>query len=464
MIFGLNEVISQMAKYNKIIWSEGMFLTPHHFQQWDIYQSEILNARLRSIMPYDWGVSELDIDRDSLANGNFTLLSCRGAFKSGCFFDIPNIEVSPSPRKADEHFPPNIDALEVYIAIPLERPNSANCQLSGRKATKETRYTEEFVNVLDYNTGENERQISVARKNIKILFADELSDEYETLKIARLVRTPTGAIGLQNEYIPPCLNISSSPRLIGIIRGLFEILIAKSNELSSQCRQRTNEVYEFGATDVFVLWLIQTLNSFIPLLGHFYKSQTSHPIEVYQALAQFVGELSTLAVNIRASDVPEYRHDDLMYTFGGINTMIRTLLNLVSAPPSKFRPIPLQKVSETSFQGRIDDSTLFMPQYRFFVGIKADVSQEKIIDEIPKKAKIGSIETIELLTHSALPGVSLFYSALPPSAIPRKSGYVYFSLDNRGPYWDSIRKSSSIAVFIPPDFPRPEIEMMAVEE
>jgi len=453
-----------MAKYNKVIWNEGMFLTPHHLQQWDTYQSGTLNTRFRSLIPYDWGLSELSIDRDGLANGSFTLLTCRGIIKGGCIIDIPDSEEPPSPRKIDEHFQPNMDSLDVYIAVPMERYNAANCLLSGKKATRETRYVEDSKAVPDYNTGENERQILVARKNIKLLFQDELSDDYEILKLARLVRTSTGSIGLQNEYVPPCLNVSCSPRLVGVIRGLFEIILAKSNELSAQCRQRTSDVYEFGPTDVFVLWLIQTLNSFTPMLNHFYRSQVDHPEEVFRVLAQLTGELSTLAVNIRASDVPEYRHDDLMYTFNALDTLIRTLLTLVSAPPSKIRMIPLQRVNETSFQGRIDDSSLFMPQYKFFMGVKADVSQEKVIDEIPKKAKIGSIETIELLTHSALPGVSLFYSALPPSSIPRKSGYVYFALDNRGTYWDSIRKSSSIAVYVPPDFPRAEIEMMAVEE
>jgi len=452
-----------MAKYNKVIWSEGMFLTPHHLQQWDIYQTGTLNTRFRSLIPYDWGFSEVSIDREGLANGNLTLLTCRGIFRSGCVVDIPDSDETPSPRRIDEYFQPNMDSIDIYIAIPMERPNAANCLLNGRKATRETRYIENFTNVLDYNTGENEKQISFARKNVKLLFQSELSDEYEVLKIARLARTSTG-VGLQNEYISPCLNISCSPRLVSIIRGLFEIISAKSNELSAQCRQRTSEVYEFGATDVFLLWLIQTLNSFIPMLGHFYRSQTDHPEEVFRVLAQLTGELSTLAVNIRATDVPEYRHDDLMYTFNGLDTLIRTLLTLVSAPPSKIRLIPLQRVSDTSFQGRIDDSSLFMPQYKFFMGVKANVSQEKIIDDIPKKSKIGSIETIELLTHSALPGVSLYYSALPPSSIPRKSGYVYFALDNRGTYWDSIRKSSSIAVFVPPDFPGAEIEMMAVEE
>jgi type VI secretion system protein ImpJ len=191
-----------MAKYNKIVWSEGMFLTPHHFQQWDTHQSGTLNARLRSLIPYDWGVSELTIDREGLANGNFTLLACRGIFRDGCSVNIPDLDEVPSPRKADEHFLPNMDALETYIAIPLERLNAANCLLSGKKATRETRYIEDSTNILDYNTGENERLVSAARKNIKILFQDELTDEYEVLKIARLIRTPTGAIGIQNEYIP----------------------------------------------------------------------------------------------------------------------------------------------------------------------------------------------------------------------------------------------------------------------
>ena len=453
-----------MAKYNKVIWSEGMFLTPHHIQQWDLYQAGTLNSRLRSLIPYDWGFSELSIDRDGLANGNFTLLTCRGIFQGGSLINIPDSEISPPPRKIDEHFQPNTDFLDVYIAIPLERNNAANCLLKGRKASNETRYVEDSVTTTDYNTGENERQVAVARKNVRLLFQDELNDEFEALKIARLIRSSTGSFGLHNEYIPSCLNISCSPRLLGVVRSMFEILSAKSNELSAQCRQRTSEVYEFGATDVFVLWLIQTINTYIPLLGHFYRAQKAHPEEVFRILAHLVGQMSTLAVGIRPGDVPEYRHDDLMYTFNSLDVMIKMLLNLVSAPTSKFKLIPLQKVSETSFQGRIDDSSLFMPQYRFFMGVKADVSQEKVIDEVPKKAKIGSIETIEVLTHSALPGVSLFYSALPPSAIPRKSGYVYFNLDNRGAYWDSIRKSSSVAIFIPPEFVRAEIEMMAVEE
>lgn len=453
-----------MPKYNKVIWSEGMFLTPHHIQQSDIYHENMLNFKLRSLFPYDWGLREIEIDQNSLTNGNFTLLKCKAILRGGCTIDTPDLDDLPLPRRIDEHFQPTMDSLDVYLAIPIERHSSANCQLIGTKAVHETRYVQNSVSVLDYNTGQNEKEIAVAKKNVKLLFQDEISDDYEVLKISKLVRTSIGSIAIHSEYIPPCLSISCSPRLINIIRGLFEILSAKSNELSAQCRQRTSEIYEFGPTDVFTLWLLQTINSYIPIIGHFYRTQNAHPEDVYKVVAQLAGELSTLAVKIRATDIPEYRHDDLMYTFNGLDLMIRNLIMLVSAPPTKYRLIPLRKIDESNFQGRIDDSTLFMPQYKFFIGVKANISQERIIDEIPRKAKIGSIDTIELLTRSALPGVTLYYSALPPASIPRKSGYVYFALDNRGTYWESIRRTSSVAIFVPPEFEEAEIDMMAVEE
>ncbi len=453
-----------MPKYGKVIWSEGMFLIPHHIQQSDIYYENTLNFRIRALFPYDWGFKEIEIDRDGLANGNFTLLRCSAILRGGCVIDAPDLDELPLQRKIDEHFQPTMDSIDVYLAVPVERYGSANCQLFGARTAHETRYIQSSISVPDYNTGQNEKEIAIAKKNIKILFQDEISDEYETLKISKLTRTSIGSIAIHNEFIPSCLSISCSQRLINIIRGLFEVLSAKSNELSAQCKQRTSEVYEFGPTDVFTLWLLQTINSYIPIIGHFYRTQNAHPEDVYKVFAQLAGELSTLAVKIRATDIPEYRHDDLMYTFNGLDLMIRNLITLVSAPPTKYRLIPLRKIDESNFQGRIDDTSLFMPQYKFFIGVKASISQERIIDEIPRKAKIGSIDTIELLTRSALPGVTLYYSALPPVSIPRKSGYVYFALDNRGTYWESIRRSSSIAVFVPPEFIDAEIEMMAVEE
>lgn len=49
-----------MNRPHKIIWHEGMFLTPHHFQQWDRYYEQLLHDRVRAVNPFGWGSLKYD--------------------------------------------------------------------------------------------------------------------------------------------------------------------------------------------------------------------------------------------------------------------------------------------------------------------------------------------------------------------------------------------------------------------
>ncbi len=41
----------------KPIWTEGLLVSQHHFQQQDQYIEALLSERLRAVTHYDWGVS-----------------------------------------------------------------------------------------------------------------------------------------------------------------------------------------------------------------------------------------------------------------------------------------------------------------------------------------------------------------------------------------------------------------------
>ena len=60
-----------MDHLQKVVWSEGMFLTPHHFQQWDRHIEDLLVRSRRIGEPRGWGLTELKVNEDSLANGEF---------------------------------------------------------------------------------------------------------------------------------------------------------------------------------------------------------------------------------------------------------------------------------------------------------------------------------------------------------------------------------------------------------
>jgi type VI secretion system protein ImpJ len=50
-----------MSVNSKVVWSEGLLLQPHHFQQHDRYLENLVQARCAGLRPYPWGVSALKI-------------------------------------------------------------------------------------------------------------------------------------------------------------------------------------------------------------------------------------------------------------------------------------------------------------------------------------------------------------------------------------------------------------------
>ena len=78
-----------MSWYSKVVWSEGLFLRPHHLQQSDRYLEHLLESRVRHVTPYPWGFSHLEIDRDLAQQSKFAVRRAAGVMPDGTPFDIP---------------------------------------------------------------------------------------------------------------------------------------------------------------------------------------------------------------------------------------------------------------------------------------------------------------------------------------------------------------------------------------
>lgn len=63
-----------------------MFLSPHHFRQWDRFTHSSLQFRVEAISHFCWGITELEINREALLNWQFSIVSCRGVFPGGTSF------------------------------------------------------------------------------------------------------------------------------------------------------------------------------------------------------------------------------------------------------------------------------------------------------------------------------------------------------------------------------------------
>src|SRR5258708_2373854 len=120
-----------MKNRHRVVWTKGMFLTPQHFQTQDQFLEDAIQFRFAASHFANWGVSELDIDSEALGNGLFRLNKCRGVMPDGEPFDMPDVDEVPPSRSVTEHFPPNVESLNIYLGIPEERPRARNVTIPG---------------------------------------------------------------------------------------------------------------------------------------------------------------------------------------------------------------------------------------------------------------------------------------------------------------------------------------------
>lgn len=438
-----------------------MLLSPHHFQQWDNFYEELLNSRLASLAPYEWGILDLQVNRESVANGSVGLVRLRAVMPDGLLLNIPQTDPAPDARPIEGHFDAEAETLAVHLAIPAKRAGAANFQTNGSVPDQNVRYLQDASMVADETTGDNEQQLAFARGNLRLLFADELRDGYSSIKIAELRRTTTGQLTVSDTYIPPTLNVGASPWLTNMLRELVEILITKSSSLGEQRRQRSASLADFTTSEVAAFWLLHTVNSAIPTMSHLFRNPLVHPERLYVVMAELAGKLMTFTTDRHPKNIVRYEHTDLYFTFSNLSAEIRDLLETVI--PTRCVPIPLDNTRESLYVGRVQDDRL-LKEAGFYLAIRAKMPDAQLIERIPRVVKIGSRDIIDAIIGSGLPGVTLTHASPPPAPIPTRMGFHYFALDTVGPFWEAIRGSKTVAIYVPADdFDDEIVELYAVK-
>jgi len=440
-----------------------MFLSPHHFQQLDRFTHSSLQFRVEAISHFYWGLTDLEINREALLNGQFSIVSCRGIFPGGTIFQVHDGD-GPTPSTMLRNLVgPAAQTVDVYLALATSQISSGNGYES---QSRPTRFVREVINISDENSGDNERQVAVARPNLQVLLGEESVAGYDHIKIARLRPESGGAFTPDDSYVPPCLHISCSLAIVGMLRRLLETLHSKSASLSESRSQRAAGMLEYSGTDIGNLWLLHTVNSAIPVVDHFYRVRTVHPELVFISLAQLAAALMTFSPSANPKDLPSYDHNDLSRVFTRIENSIQESLKAVV--PTGAVEIALERESDSKFTARIADELLVASQV--FLAARADVAESQLIEELPRQAKISSADTINSLLGLALPGVALVHTPIPPHPLRVKIGLQYFRLESRKDpesqrHWDHICKSRTIAVRIPGQrFPALKMELWSIKE
>lgn len=443
-----------MKRLQPVIWSKGTFLSPQHLQIQDRFFESTLEFTLGSLNYRPWGFRSLSINQEALAGGQFALNAASGLFSDGLPFEIPESDPAPAPEPL--HFD-GAETVDVYLAIPNYRERGLN--VSAGRPSADTRFVAEVATVRDENTPLTEKPIQVARKNFRFLTGDQNRQGVAALPVARVRRTEAGTLQLDPRFVPPVLDIAASDYLVAITRRLLEILIAKSALLAGVRRQKNQSLADFTSADIANFWLLYTVNTHLPLLRHIFESRRGHPEALFSLMLSLAGALTTFSLKIAPRDLPVYDHEDLQTCFTDLDEKLRTLLETVV--PSNFVALPLKLVKPFIYAAAVDQDKYFKDT-KMYLAIAAEMSEAEIIHKTPQLVKVCSATHIEHLVRQALPGVTLTHIERPPSQMPIKLNFQYFSLNQSGLAWEAVLRSRNLAAYMPAEFPNPQAELIIV--
>jgi type VI secretion system protein ImpJ len=126
-------------------------------------------------------------------------------------------------------------------------------------------------------------------------------------------------------------------------------------------------------------------------------------------------------------------------------------------------PIPLERNENQVYSGRIPDEKLRRIG-QFYLAVNSSTQDEKVVVEVPRKAKITSTNRIAGLTAQFLRGLDLKHQPIPNKLLPVQPGFHYFELVKEGDHWDAIDSTGSISLYLPPEFADLHLELMAIKE
>ena len=113
---------------NRVIWQEGLFALPQHFQQQQRNQEYLLNQRISAQDDFAWGFTSLSINTELLAQGKLMLDNAAGCMPDGTVFSIPEQDQLPVPYQPLDLSKPG--SHDIYLALPVI--SDITCEIEGR--------------------------------------------------------------------------------------------------------------------------------------------------------------------------------------------------------------------------------------------------------------------------------------------------------------------------------------------
>ncbi|MCE1239531.1 MAG: type VI secretion system baseplate subunit TssK [Azonexaceae bacterium] len=441
----------------KILWGEGLFLKPQHFQQQDLHTDLQIGRSLLLSNPFAWGISELDIDIESLKNGVLRFNRVVAVFPNGDFFSAPDTDQLPAP-KALNNAVNEEGATDFFLALNHVNPHGGNSTETPHESGQ-ARFLIVPRSTADLHTDASEAEIATLSQISYLKSANDNRDQYLTLPIARVRRTSSNSFELDGSFVPPSICLRAAPSIYAMLRRQVDALLAKVDALYGFHREPSKNIIEFRSGDIASFWLLHTASSACATLTHIFRNPEISLERLFQELQRLAGGLMTFSKIYTLNDLPSYDHLQPGPGFSRLDQMLRELLDTVIS--TRYFAISLSQPKPAFYAGHLDSEKI-NDETAFYLSVSASHPQSEIIESIPLRLKIGAPDDVEKLVLSAMSGVRLTHAQQVPAAIPVRPGACYFALDAHGPLYERMLKAQSVMIYAPESYRELSVELIAI--
>lgn len=444
-----------MSWRSKVVWSQGMFLLPHHFQQEARHHERVLDARVRACHPHAWGFGELAIDEGLLAQGKLGLARAVGVLPDGTPFAIPQVDPPPEPLD----IPPDLKGELVHLAIALAQGDGPDeIDLGAALAPELARYTTVTEPVRDNTDGSAEpEEIQTGRLRLVLKRQRDLTGAHASIGAALVLSCSTERlVALDRGHIPSQYAIDAWGPLTDDARLVHTLIRQRAQSMARDLGQLSH-----GTAEVSAFLMLQLLNRHEPRWRQITLGPGSvHPRELHGLGLELAGELATFTTSVRRPpDLPPYRHDDLRGCFLPLWDALRGML--------AFEPERLATQIALHDRGKgwhtaVVPTTELARNAALVLAVNAQLPAEQVRLRVPAQIKAGPPERMREVVNGNLTGLPLGPLPAVPRELPFHAGFHYFDLDRSGDLWQAFTRTGNLAFFVGGDFPGLALELWAI--
>jgi len=402
-----------------IVWREGLFIRPQHFQQNSFYMMSELMQRTRNLGANMWGIFDMEIDKSNLSLGKILIRHISGLMPDGTLFDISDNEqlLGREIRESDV-------GEDLYLSLPLAIANSKEVYFE-HDEEKPTRYKAKAISKIpNLNMGEESHaDLTYSEFNFKILKKAELKEGYTSVKITRVKEVSTdGQVTLDNSYEPTFLHLHKARAITTGLQDIIATLQYRSEQIASKLGDNSLETTELG--DYLMLQLVNKAYSRL----HFYTTQSQlHPADLFLEINSIIAELAVfLKKEKRVASPLIYSHLKQNESFQIVFSEIKSLLNFILERNAI--AIELEKGKYGLYRAKLPNKNMLQTD-SFILTVSSKLLDESDLKKLLlDNLKVSTVEGIQELVNLHLSGFKISPLASAPRQIPYRVDNSYFKI------------------------------------